>query len=200
MSPLVPPKKLHLYLEDRLIPGFFQLLQQGFMMKAQVGCSIKTVLCEQFGLSPDYLEKRIQTIFLDGKPVDDFDSAIVNSGSILALSAAMPGLVGAILRRGGHYAPMRDQISHKGEPGATSLQEGMISLKLFNIVLKELGRAFLKRGIWINGKDLEDFMNRQSDDFWSGCKAAQVDSEKIDSDKLPQVEWPNQQVHLQVEN
>jgi hypothetical protein len=186
-------------LEARLIPVFFQLLQQGFMMKAQVGCSIKTLLCEQFGLNPDYLEKKIQTIFLDGKPVDDFDSAIVNSGSILALSAAMPGLVGAILRRGGHYAPMRDQISHKGETGPISLQEGMISLKLFNIVLKEVGPAFLKRGIWINGKDLEDFVKRQSDDFWSGCKAAQVDGEKIDSGKLPQVEWPNQQVYLQVE-
>ncbi|MEE9609677.1 MAG: hypothetical protein V3W19_00415 [Desulfatiglandales bacterium] len=170
------------------------------MMKAQVGCSIKTVLCEQFGLSPDYLEKRVQTVFLDGKPVDDFDSAIVNSGSILALSAAMPGLVGAILRRGGRYAPMRDQISHKGETGSTSLQEGMISLKLFNILLKELGPPFLKRGIWVNGKDLEDFIKRQSDHFWEGCKAAHVDGEKIDLGKLPQIEWPDQQVYLQAGN
>jgi hypothetical protein len=94
-------------LEDELIPRFFQLLQQGFAVKVQAGCSVKTLLCEQLGLSPEYLEERIQTIFLDGRPVDDVNSAIIEDGSTLALSAAMPGLAGATLRKGGYYAPMR---------------------------------------------------------------------------------------------
>ena len=34
---------------------------------------------------------------LDGKPVDDIGSSFLHDGSTLALSAAMPGLVGATL-------------------------------------------------------------------------------------------------------
>jgi len=179
---------------------FFQLLQKGFMIKARVGCSIKTLLCDQLGLSPEYLERMIQTIFLDGKPVDNVDTAILKKGATLALSAAMPGLVGAILRKGGYYAPMRRQISHREETETTSLQEGMISLKLFNILLKELGPAFLNRGIWVKGKDLEDLFKRQSTDFWAGCKVAKVDGEKVDGDKISEIEWTDEEVYLQVGN
>jgi len=89
--------RLSLTLEPDKIHGFFPLLRQGFMVRARVGCSIKTMLCEQFGVSPEYMEDRIKTIFLDGKTVDDVDSAIIKDGSTLALSAAMPGLVGATL-------------------------------------------------------------------------------------------------------
>jgi len=94
------------------MPSFFQLMQRGFMVKIRVGCSIKSLLCNQLGLSQEYLEERIQTILLDGRPVDDVESAIVKQESTLALSAALPGLVGATLRKGGYYAPLRSHISH----------------------------------------------------------------------------------------
>jgi len=198
LSPFISSKNLCLCLEDDLIPSFFQLLQKGFIVKAHVGCSIKTLLCEQLDLSPDYLEERIQTIFLDGKPVDDVNIATVKQGSTLALSAALPGLVGAMLRKGGYYAPMRDQISYREVTTSEPLQEGIIFLKLFNLTLKELGPTFLKRGVWINREDLSDFFKRQPDDFWSAFKAARVDGEKFDLDKLLDIRWAERHVFLKL--
>ncbi|NVL91793.1 MAG: hypothetical protein HWN71_01990 [Desulfobacterales bacterium] len=168
------------------------------MVKVRVGCSIKSLLCHQLGLSPEYLEGRIQTILLDGRPVDDVESAIVKQGSILALSAALPGLVGATLRRGGYYAPLRSHISHSEAASSQPIQEGMISLKLFNLPLDELGSTFLKKGIWINGRDLADFLKRQPDAFWSRCKGATVDGKKFDLDKLAKMKWPDRHVFLRV--
>jgi hypothetical protein len=189
---------LSMCLEDELIPRFFQLLQQGFAVKVQAGCSVKTLLCEQLGLSPEYLEERIQTIFLDGRPVDDVNSAIIEDGSTLALSAAMPGLAGATLRKGGYYAPMRSQISYRQVTTSKPLQEGMIFLKLFNLVLKELGPTFLKQGVWINGKDLSDFFKRQPDNFWAGCHMAQLGGKDLDVAELLEVKWADREVFLQV--
>jgi hypothetical protein len=168
------------------------------MVKAKVGCSVKTLLCEQLDLSPEYLEKRIQTIFLDGKPVDDVHSATVKQESTLALSAALPGLIGATLRRGGYYAPMRDQISHRECTTSEPLQEGIVFLKLFNLLLKELGPTFLKKGVWINGEDLSAFFRGQPDDFWAGCKAARVDGKKFDLDKLLDSRWAERHVFLKL--
>jgi hypothetical protein len=74
---------LDLVLEAEKVQDFFPLLQRGFMFKARVDCSIKTLLCEQVGLKPEYVEDRIKTIFLDGKAVDDIDSAIIKDGSTL---------------------------------------------------------------------------------------------------------------------
>jgi len=189
---------LCLCLEDDLIPRFFQLLQQGFIVKAQVDCSIKTLLCQQLDLSPEYLEERIQTIFLDGKPVDDVHSATVKQGSTLALSAALPGIVGASLRKGGYYAPMRSQISYREVTPPGPLQEGVIILKLFNLTLKELGPTFLKRGVWINREDLSDFFKRQPGDFWSAFKAARVDGKKFDLEKIPEIRLADRYVLLQL--
>ena len=167
-------------------------------MKAQLGCSVKTLLCRQLGLSPEYVEKRIQTIFLDGRPVDDVNSAIVEDGSTLALSAAMPGLAGATLRKGGYYAPMRSQISYREVTTSKPLEEGMVLLKLFNLPLRELGPTFLKRGVWIKGKDLSDFFERQPDDFRAGCHMAQLGGKDLDVAELLEKKWTDEDVFLQV--
>lgn len=191
---------LCLTLESDLIPRFFQFLQQGFMVEANTGCDIKTLLCDQLGLNPEYLEKRIQTIFLDGSPVDDVNTAMIKHGSTLALSAAMPGLLGATLRKGSYYATMRSQISYGETARPTPTREGIVILKFFNLLIRELGPIFLKKGVWIKGKDLEDFFRRQSDRFWSKCKEARVDGERIDLERLADLDWTEKQVFLQVQD
>ena len=168
------------------------------MVKVQAGYSIKTFLCEQLGLGPEYVEKRIQTLFMDGKPVDDIDSAIVKDGSTLALSAAMPGFVGAVLRKGGYYASMRSTISYREVREFEPSQEATVFLKPFNILLREIGPTLHKKGLWIQGKDLEDFMKRQSDDFWAGCKRATVDGKEADLKKLSECKWTDREVFLQL--
>jgi hypothetical protein len=191
---------LHLTLESNQISSFFQLLQQGFRVKAQVGSSIKNMICEQFGVTPEYIEERIKTIFLDGKPVDDVNTATVKDGSTLALSAAMPGLAGATLRRGGFFASMRSQITYREDKMAISPGEGLVVLKLFNLLLNELGPVILNKGIYIKREDFVGFFGSLTGKLWTGCKNVEVDGQKVPLDTLRGMEWVDQHdfIFLQV--
>jgi hypothetical protein len=191
-------KCIQLTLEPRLIPRFFLFLRQGVELRTRVGCSVKTLLCDELGIRPEYLDERVQTLFLDGKPVDDVTSARVPDGSTLALSAAMPGLAGATLRKEGFYARMRGHISHREEPAPLCARQGTVILKLFNLLGKELGPGFLKRGVWIKGKALEEFFQTQGDDFWAGCGGIRVDGKTIAPDQLTNVRWEEKKVFLQL--
>jgi len=181
---------------DRL--SFFSpLLGQGFTLTIRTGISVRDLLCLQIGVSDDYLDQRIQTIFLDGKVVDNVDTAVIRQGSTLALSAAMPGLAGATLRRGGAYAAMRSQISHKNNTVDDSAENGTVMLKLFNIVALELGPMFLKQGIWIDGKNLKNFFERVPDFFWDGCLNAEINGISQNVRKISLMEL-KQQVFLKL--
>ena len=81
------------------VPKFVGLLNAGFMINVRVGESVRTLLCDRIGLDQSYFDERIQTLFLNSKPVDDPATAVVKDNAILALSAAMPGLVGATFRK-----------------------------------------------------------------------------------------------------
>jgi hypothetical protein len=177
---------------------FSSLLGQGFILKVQTGISVRDLLCRQIGVSDDYLDQRIQTIFLDGKVVDNVDTAVIRQGSALALSAALPGLAGATLRRGGAYAAMRSQISHKNITVDDSHGIGTVMLKLFNLVALELGPMFLKQGIWVGGKNLENFFQRVPDFFWDGCLIAEIDGISLDVRKIPLMEWRQEHVFLKL--
>jgi hypothetical protein len=125
----------------------------GVRLRARVGVTIRALVCGQFGISDDYLDRRVQTVFLNGRAVDDVDRAVVEDGAVLSLSAAMPGLVGATLRKGGHYAALRANISH-GQTDACRTGEGEVTVKLFNMVARELGPHFLKSGVQVPGRSL----------------------------------------------
>ena len=113
------------------MPGMFYFLQSGFMVNARIGHSIGEFLRQQYELSSDYIAKRISTVLLDGEPVDDIDSAIIRDGSTVALSGAMPGLMGAVMRRGSYYASFRHTITYKESGARVKLEQGMICMKLF---------------------------------------------------------------------
>jgi hypothetical protein len=189
---------LSLTVEEELIPKFYALLSQGFTVKVRVECTMRELLQRQLGLSADYIEQRLQTIFLNGKAVDNIDTAVVRNGSTLALSAAMPGLAGATLRRSGAYASMRSQISHGKSPLSDQIKEGELVLKLFNLVARELGSMFLAKGVWIKGKNLQGFFQRAPDSFWAGCRAAELNGQPLDIDSLATMEWAQQQVFVTV--
>ena len=187
---------LCLTVEEELIPTFYALLSQGFTVKVRVGCTMRELLHRQLGLSADYIEQRLQTIFLDGKAVDNIDTAVVRNGSTLALSAAMPGLAGATLRRGGAYASMRSQISHGKSPLPDDIKEGELVLKLFNLVARELGSMFLEKGVWIKGKNLQGFLQKAPDNFRAGCRAAELSGQPLDIDSLANIEWNQQEIFV----
>ncbi len=143
-----------------LINGIFR---QGVRVEILTGSSIRQIIVDQVGIAEDYLENRIQTLFLDGKPVDDVDAMKVSDGATLALSAAMPGLAGATLRKGGKYASFRQQISVGGDTPALVQRKGRMILKLFNQVAEEQGPVILTKGIGIGGVDLLDIIRKSKD-------------------------------------
>ena len=192
------PRHISLTVNAGLIPAFSQLLQNGFWIKGNVGCSVKAFLCEQFGLSPEYLEKRIQTIFLNGDAVDDVEKAIVEDGATLSLSAAMPGLAGAVLRKGGYYAAMREQISCREEQSSVSGQPGKVLVKLFNMPLQELGPIFLAQGIWVESDKFKDFLKARADDFQRGCREVIADGGQFEFEQLLKMDWGQGDVFLEV--
>ncbi len=147
---------LVLHLTADKLDSFFPILQKGVTVPATVGCTLKSLLCEQLAIPADYVTDRITTIFLDNRPVDDLENTIIQEGSRLTLSAAMPGLVGATMRRGGFYAALRQGISHVADSGAAVGTSGTIRMKLFNLLLAELGPIVLARGLILERDDLDN--------------------------------------------
>ncbi len=164
---------------ENRISRFFPLLQGGFVITARVGCSIDRFLREEIGAGAEIIEK-IQSVFLDGRPVDNLGSAIVRDGSTLAFSAALPGLVGATMRRGGAYSSFRGPITYRETVGICPEGEGLVRLKLFNLIAGELGPGFLKKGILVKSSDLADFLKERSPDLWKGCSEVFVDGNPAD--------------------
>jgi hypothetical protein len=116
---------------------------------------LKSFLCDQIGIRPEYLEHRIQTILVNGRAIDEVQKIQIADGDVVALSAAMPGLVGTTLRMGSHLAEMRHDITHCEETTLTKeKQKGVVTLKLFNLVAKEIGPKLLDGPILLKQKDL----------------------------------------------
>jgi hypothetical protein len=188
-----------LFVLDPEITSFlFPFFQKGVWLKAETGCSIRSFLCDQLGFSDEYVGKRIQTFFLNGKAVDDIDSALVHNDSILALSAALPGLLGATLRRGSYYAGMRSSISYREDnPGETSNQ-GMVGIKLFNLLIPEMGPFLLKRGVWIWRKDFQEFLRNLPSRFWSGSTELRLNDQKAGQSEVIRAAW-SERVFVRIE-
>jgi len=191
-----PSMKITLTLSGSAVSRFFPILGEGILVKGPGGESVEGFLQKAAGVSPAYLKDRVQTVFLDGSALDDFSTAVVRDGATLALSAAMPGLAGAVLRRGGFYAAMRRQISYEGSAKTQVGGEISATLKLFNLVARDLGPELLKRGIRMSGSRLQDFIARQGRWLWKGCVAAEADGRSLEAEKIAGRLHPDRQVVL----
>jgi hypothetical protein len=150
---------------------------------------VHSLLCEQIGLDPGYVEMRIQTAFLDGKPVDRLDRAVVRDGSVLALSAALPGLLGATLRKGGHYATLRGGITHT-EPGAACDRgPGRVTLKVFNVLLRELAPPLFGRGVQVSWERLRTRIRSGGDRLIASVLTADADGNPLPPEAMPRLSW-----------
>ncbi len=151
-------------IDTAIVPRFYPLIEKGYWTSVREGSTILDFLTEDLSLDSEYVENRIQTIFLNHKPVDDIASAPLYDNDRIAFSAAMPGLLGATMRKAGAYSTMRASISYdekKPQPAAQpgSLNTGIwIFVKFFNLIVKEIGTDVLKRGIRITGETLLDFI------------------------------------------
>ena len=160
-----PPVRVSFAVAAARVACFFRLLQQGVRIRRRVGCPLEAFLREEIGASRETIG-RIQSIFLDGRPVDDIAAALVLDGSTLALSAALPGLVGATLRRGGSYSSFRSGITHREGGGACAPGTGWVTIKLFNLIMDELGPALLRDGVLVRANDLAGLLPELPEELW----------------------------------
>jgi hypothetical protein len=131
------------------------LFQRGVAVPIPGPRSVADFLAVDLGIEPDYIRERIATVLVDSMVVDDLDLAVLHPGGTLTLSAAMPGLVGATLRRSSYYAAMRAEVSwHEGP--ADAIADGQpartVFVKLFNLIIPGVGPSILRRGI-VLGRD-----------------------------------------------
>lgn len=143
---------LHLTVKSPLPKALLRPFQKGVGIEVKVGDDLLQLLTEDLCLSDEGIAK-IQTIFWQGKPVDDISACKVRHGGVLALSAALPGLVGACLRRDGFWSGLRDSISHEDEEEIKGISHGVITVKLFNFMLAEVGPLLLERGVLVDTAD-----------------------------------------------
>jgi hypothetical protein len=193
---------IHMVLPQVQLTAFAQLLQRGVWVRTRVGCHVLGLLTGQFGIDRDYVEGRITTLFLDAKAVDVLETTYVRDGSVLALSAAMPGLVGATMRRGSHLATMRGNMTYQVQDLEDKAGLGWVRVKLFNLVLFELGGLFLQRGIWLQGGDLAELLFERPENFWQSFRSVSWDDRQIEPSALKryvQKLGPQQEVQLSVE-
>ncbi len=180
--------RITFYVDGPLVSYFFLLLQQGVTVRSRTGISVASLLREEIGADPMMIEK-IQSIILEGKPVDDLESAVIKDGSVLALSAAMPGLVGATLRRGGMYSSFRCAITYHETGGEHVQGEGRVQIKLFNLLMAELGPGLLQKGVILRSEDFIRFAAEQSTNFWKGFSRITIDGEPLSPGELPDSAW-----------
>jgi len=164
---------------------FTTLLQSGFFLSIQQGESIGGLLTSLPGFSEKYIKERVQTIFVDGLPADDLAQQFSEKETVLAISAAMPGLAGAIFRKGGVHASLRTTTGKKKH---SSPQGGLLTvrLKLFNIIAKERGITVLAQGCLILSASLEKFLGYRPP-LAASIQSISIDGQKTDMKMLRKI-------------
>jgi hypothetical protein len=175
-------RSLEVELAPELLRIFFPLFQSGVGVEVELGCSIHQLLTEQFGIASDYVSGRITTIFLNSKAVDKASTALIPEGAVLALSGAMPGLVGATMRSGGYYAAMRGAMTYQNAGKVATGQRGVITIKLFNLLLAELGPRLLLRGCLLRADRWREFLAQQPEQL--RIRGYRVDGRPVPVDRF----------------
>lgn len=177
-----------LVLAPETVGNFSPLLQMGFNIPAMVPCTLGNFLHEQLGLNREYVSDRITTIFVDGKATDSLDETVIKDHSTIALSAAMPGVVGATFRRGSYYAVMRNAITSIENRNTATSEQGQVCVKLFNLLLTDLGPEFLEKGIFMPASDLSALFLSLPASFPKECRELNINGRGLDPACLRNIE------------
>ena len=191
--------QLHMTVEPEMVPRFLSLFQRGVLIRGKIGSSVFSFLSDGCGISRDYIEERIQTLFLNGKVIDDLHTSRIEDGSVLSLSAAMPGLLGATLRKGGYFAIFRSHISTHEKGAEVQAGEATVRLKLFNLILKELGPGFLREGTEVQKQDFHRLIKGLTETDLSSIRTVTLNGLDLDIARLSPREWDSEGVRLKLE-
>jgi len=133
------------------------LLQSGFFRSTENPTPFLLFLSSLPGFTRDYILNDIGTIFLNGDAIDDFELPLTGKTATIALSSAMPGLCGSILKKGSPHAALRRTrvVKIEEKSGDTVL----VRIRLFNIIALERGPELFAEGVQIRSADLISFLS-----------------------------------------
>jgi len=154
MSTVQTSPSLELNLPATALPGFASLLQHGVLFPIQKPTPLLSFLITLPGFSADYIEENVQTIFINGVAADNLNQEMVD-GTTVALSAAMPGLAGAIFRRQGVHGSLRSKQVTDAPPVQSGA--GFLILKFFNSIATDRVKDLLQNGVLVSGKAFVNF-------------------------------------------
>jgi hypothetical protein len=146
--------QLTIDLTPQTLTGFASLFQHGILFPVEQPVPLVPFLLALPGFTEDYIENTVQTIFVDGIAADSLDRDLT-AGSTLALSAAMPGLAGAIFRRQGIHGSLRSRPQAQKKSGGAAA--GILTLKLFNSIATDRIQDLLTAGVLVGGKAFHAF-------------------------------------------
>jgi hypothetical protein len=190
--------RVQISLPPAAIGGLYSLMGQGISVETSLGVSIQQLLEEHLHFGGDYIRDRIQTIFINGQAVDCEGEIMVHEGDVIALSAAMPGLVGATLRKGGHLSAMRSNISRASSHETAKSKRGRVNIKLFNLIAREMGPKMLSQGVWISGAQLAETIQILATFGMDTKGAFRWNGALLDPDQLIEKVLPEQDLFLQI--
>ncbi len=135
------------------------MLQSGFIEIGRQGDTILSFLLTLDGFSESYIESEVQTVFYNGDALDDLETELAGATATIALGSAMPGLAGAIMKKGSICGAFRKNraIIDRASSGAPVT----VRVKLFNTVARERGPRLLRSGVNIEVKDLLSFLSNR---------------------------------------
>ena len=146
------------------LPFYTTLLQSGVEIKGSSNETMGHFLGRLPGFTVDYISDTVQTLFLNGSAVDDLTTVLGYGNPVLALSAAMPGLAGAIFRRNSFHAALRtsnENVTTAGKEPETIF----VTLKLFNSIALERGAVLLDMGVCVKTLNFSKFLARRGNLF-----------------------------------
>jgi hypothetical protein len=112
----------------------------------------------------------------------------------------MPGVAGALFRKEGRYSAMRKGISYTPQDIATDEEVGSVTIKLFNLILKELGPFFLAKGVWIDGRVAQEFFSNLPEALFEKIKRVEINGNTTEFAALSTYEWSAKRVLLKIES
>ena len=138
-------------------------MQSGVGLPVTVGLPLATFLSSELDLT-ERDQNLIEALLLDGMPVDDPATAVIEDGSRLALAAGLPGIAGLAMNKNSAVKALRGAITHKNRE-ETRPRAGRVTLALYSLVLPALGGHFLKKGLFISPSQFQRYARFASDDL-----------------------------------
>ncbi len=155
-----PLSYLQLTVVAEKLPLFTTVLQSGIEIMTPAGSSLGQFLGALPGFTAEYLANVVQTIFHNGTAVDDLTILFSGEKPVIALSAAMPGLAGAIFRRNSFHKALRSETKD-AQPETHAKQPLAVTLKLFNVIALDRGKELFAMGVCLPAEVLASFFSKR---------------------------------------